>query len=236
MNSSRLLLVEEDPARATTISSALAPAEFECFHAGSLADAKEALSLQQFDVILVSTLRNASGIVSQLSPLAKRFSPPALVLVYGECQQGICDGALPASLPPASLAREINRFCQLAALDQDCIAARLTMFDLLAFRQQMGEDTDLMSEIINIFFEESVGQLQELRQALSTQEFNRASRVAHSLKGSLGSLHAAQAKHWAQALEAASAACDGNRCEYCLVALEKSISALQPQLQQLLGT
>ncbi|MFZ0592262.1 MAG: Hpt domain-containing protein [Bryobacteraceae bacterium] len=236
MSSSRLLLVEEDQPRAAAISSVLSPAELEAFHAASLADAKEALSLRQFEVVLVSTVRNPSEIAGQLSPLAKRLSPSTIVLVYGECQQGVCDGTLPSSLPPAGLAREIKRFQQLAALDQDQIAVQLTMFDLLAFRQQMGDDPDLMSEIVKIFFEESSGQLQDLRQAISSGEFNRASRLAHSLKGSLGSLHAAQARHWAQALEVAAVACDGSRCEQCLVALERSISALQPRLQELLGS
>ncbi len=236
MSSSRLLLVEEDPPRAAAISSALTPAEFEAFQAASLADANEALSVRQFEVVLVSTLRNPSEIAGQLSTLAKRLSPSTLVLVYGECLEGLSDGTLPPSLPPAGLAREIKRFQQLAELDQDHIAAQLTMFDLLAFRQQMGDDPDLMSEIIKIFFEESAGQLQDLRQAISSHEFNRASRLAHSLKGSLGSLHAARARHWAQALEAAAAACDGGRCEHCLTALEKSISALQPQLQELLSS
>lgn len=234
MSSSRLLLVEEEPARAATISSGLTTADFEPFHVTSLADAEEALALRRFDVVLVSSRQNASGIASRLSPLTKRQDPPALLLVYGECQAGICDGALSPSLPEDGLAREIHGFRQLAALNQEDVAAQLTMFDLLAFRQQMGEDPDLMSEIIKIFFDESVGQLHDLQQAIATREFNRASRVAHSLKGSLGSLHAAQARHWAQELEAAAAACDGSQCEHCLMALEKSISALQPRLQELL--
>lgn len=234
MSSSRLLLVEEDTGRAASIFSVLSTAEFETFRAASAGEAKEALSLRQFEVVLVSTLQDPSEIAGQIAPAAKRLSPAPLVLVYGDCQQGLCDETLPSSLPLASLAGEVNRFRQRAALDRDGIAAHLTTFDLLAFQQQMGEDHDLMTEIINIFFEESVAQLQDLRKALSTHEFNRASRLAHSLKGSLGSLHAAQARHWAQALESAAADCDENRCEHCLGALEASISALQPQLQELL--
>jgi HPt (histidine-containing phosphotransfer) domain-containing protein len=234
MSVSRLLLLEDDPARAAAISSVLSQAEYELFHAVSLADATEALALRQFEIILVSTVRSPSEITGKLSPVAKRLSPPPVLIVYGDCQPELCDGTVPLSLPLNSLAREVARFRQRAALDRDGIAAHLTTFDLLAFRQQMGEDYDLMTEIINIFFEESVTQLQDLRQALSSHEFNRASRVAHSLKGSLGSLHAAQARHWAQALEVAAADCDESRCEHCLGALEESISTLQPKLQELL--
>jgi HPt (histidine-containing phosphotransfer) domain-containing protein len=69
---------------------------------------------------------------------------------------------------------------------------------------------------------------------LITKEFQPASRVAHSLKGSLGSLHAPRARHWAQTLELAAASGDGERYRQSFSALEQSLSDLEPKLQDLL--
>src|SRR6185437_13261128 len=103
-----------------------------------------------------------------------------------------------------------------AAARGDDAASRLPIFDLPGFRQQMGDDPDLMREIVGIFFEESAGQMRELSETMSRGEIGRASRLAHSLKGSLGSLHAARARHWAQTLEAAAAAGDSGRSQAAL--------------------
>ena len=234
MNSSRLLLVEENQARAGAISSALKSDNFEFFHAGSLADAKDALALQQFDLILVSAVAETSLIAGELFTLAKRLSPPIPVFAYGDSIKGVCNAAIPSSLPQAALGREIRRLSMLAGPDHDRIAAELTTFDLPAFQEQMCGDDDLMNEIITIFFEESAAQLKQLHNAFSSKDFHLTSRLAHSLKGSLGSLHAARARHWAQALEAAAVASDEAGCKHCLSALEQSVSALEPRLRELL--
>lgn len=234
MSSSRLLLVEKDPARAERIFSPLQADGFVPFPARSLAEAKEALVVQQFDVILISTTGDAESVLAALADQAKRLSPRPLVLVYGEGEKGPADGVIPSSVSEASLGREIKRLTGSAATDHEAIAAQLSMFDLLAFRQQMGDDPDLMTEVIKIFFDESADQLKSLNDAISNSQFAQASRVAHSLKGSLGSLHAERARHWAQALEAAAVSADADRCRQCLCALQSSISALEPRLQELL--
>lgn len=111
---------------------------------------------------------------------------------------------------------------------------QLAGFDFAAFREQMGEDRDLMSEIVGLFFEESGAQLRNLRDSLTANEFDAVSRVAHSLKGSLGSIHAGRARHWAAALETSAVAKDHQRSERCLSSLEKAVAALTPELQPLL--
>jgi HPt (histidine-containing phosphotransfer) domain-containing protein len=234
MSSSRFLLVEEDTARAQSISAVLQTNGARALQAGSLAEAKEALSIEQFDLILISSATQAAAIAGELSPAAKRLSPPVPVVVYGECEKGLCDAAISPTLPPGELPRELDRIRQLPPADQDLTASHLSEFDRAAFHEQMAGDSDLMKEIISIFFEESASQLKSLENALQSQEFPKASRLAHSLKGSLGSLHAAQARYWAQALEMAAASGDSSRCGQCLSALEESISALQPRLREVL--
>jgi HPt (histidine-containing phosphotransfer) domain-containing protein len=69
---------------------------------------------------------------------------------------------------------------------------------------------------------------------LNSNEYNGASRIAHSLKGALGSIHAERARHWAAALESATAAGDHERSRQCLISLEKTLAILQPELRPLL--
>lgn len=234
MSSSRLLLVEDDTARAQSISAVLQTNGSRVLRARSLSEAKEALSIEQFDLILVSSETQPATIAGELSPFAKRLSPPVPVVVYGECETQACDAAVSLSLPPSELPRELERIRKRLPADQDRAASQLPEFDFHAFQEQMAGDSDLIKEIISIFFEESASQLKNLEDALRAQEFPKASRLAHTLKGSLGSLHAARARYWAQALEAAAASGDGSRCGQYLSALEKSISALQPRLREAL--
>jgi HPt (histidine-containing phosphotransfer) domain-containing protein len=234
MTSSRLLLVEEDPAQAESLSAALQTNNSRVLRAADIAEAREALAIEQFDLILISSRSRTPFVAGELSPIAKRLSPPVPVVVYGECDQHLCDAVISTSLSPAALSRELDRICKLPPADQDRAASQLPEFDREAFHEQMAGDSDLMKEIISIFFEESASQLKSLEDALRSQEFPKASRLAHSLKGSLGSLHAAQARYWAQALETAAASRDGSRCGQYLSALEESISALQPRLKEVL--
>jgi HPt (histidine-containing phosphotransfer) domain-containing protein len=143
------------------------------------------------------------------------------------------DKIIPETVSEESLPGEVVRLHRAGAVDEET-ASQLNLFDLLAFRQQLGEDDDLMREIIAIFFEESGHQLADLRNALNSGEYRSASRIAHSLKGSLGNMHSDRARHWAQALETAALANDADASAKCLAALEQSISALTPTLEKLI--
>ncbi len=233
MTSSRLLLVETDAARSKRIAEALSAANFDHLPVANLAEAREALGIQQFDVVLVSSEQNCAEQAQELQPFLKQLPQSTLLLVYGKCEPKRCDAVIAPELPDSALGREIIRLQQAAAKNQDNIDSNLTMFDLLAFQSQMGDDPELMEEIIGIFFEESVEQLRQLRDAVAQRDYNHASRLAHSLKGSLGALHAYRARHWAEALEAATGKNDSNGSERYLSALEQTISALTPQLQSL---
>jgi HPt (histidine-containing phosphotransfer) domain-containing protein len=231
MPSLKLLLIEDDPGRSDQISKALAAGGIDAFAVASLQDAVEALGINQFDVILVVSAGQSCE-PGKLVPAARRFTTPPLVLIYGnETRGGACDGIIPLSTEPGDLAGEISKIRLSASSNPDQLASRLTAVDLAAFRDQMGDDPQLMNEIVSLFFQESEEQLRDLHSELSAHEHQRVSRIAHSLKGSLGSLHAAHAHYWAQALESASNARDASRSETCLRALEQAITLLKPELQ-----
>jgi HPt (histidine-containing phosphotransfer) domain-containing protein len=231
MPSLKLLLVEDDPVRSDRLSKALTSGGIDAFAVARLQDAVEALGINQFDVILVGSSEQSCEPGKLLCPAVRRFTTPPLVLIYGNETRDACDGIIALSTELDDLAGEISKIRLSACLNPDRIASQLTAFDLAAFRDQMGDDPQLMNEIVSLFFLESEEQLRDLRSKVSAHEHQRVSRIAHSLKGSLGSLHATHAHYWAQALESASNAKDAGRSETCLRALEHAITALKPELQ-----
>lgn len=231
----KVLLVEEDPVRAQRIGDALANCNVESFKTTGANDAEEALGIRQFDVILLSSLTKPPETLRRLQQAARRLCPSAKFLVWGSCEASLCDAVLPDHISERDLGRELSLAQQRAVADGDDSASGLPVFDLPGFRQQMSDDDELMREIVKIFFEESAEQMRELNEALAHGNTSRASRVAHSLKGSLGSLHAARARHWAQTLETAAAADDPSRSQAALKSLGKAIDELTPNLREVLS-
>jgi HPt (histidine-containing phosphotransfer) domain-containing protein len=103
-------------------------------------------------------------------------------------------------------------------------------FDLEKFKEQVGYDRDLLIEIIDLFLSESVKQLAEIHAALGKSDYQTLSRLAHTLKGSFGSLHAESARLHAHELEIVAHNRDEEACRTWISALELDFAMLQPQL------
>jgi len=67
--------------------------------------------------------------------------------------------------------------------------------------ERLGGDEDLLQEVCQIFLQESPKLLQQLRQAIADADPEALMRAAHSLKGELGYLGAAEATQAARELE-----------------------------------
>jgi HPt (histidine-containing phosphotransfer) domain-containing protein len=72
-----------------------------------------------------------------------------------------------------------------------------------------------------------------MRRALLEGDFRQLSELAHTIKGSLSSLHAMVARHRAQELETAARAQDGVSCGQILSLLVSDLDALEPLLVNL---
>ena len=94
-------------------------------------------------------------------------------------------------------------------------------------------DRELAVEIINLFLDECIGQVSEMQQALADGNLPLLSRVAHTIKGSLGSLHASRSRFCAQELELAAKHGEGESCGPLLDKLIGELAALRPELIQL---
>lgn len=106
----------------------------------------------------------------------------------------------------------------------------LPVFELDEFREQVGHDPDLAAEIVDLFLSESEGQVSAMRAALASRDYAQLRPLAHTIKGSFGSLHAPRARARAQQLESGAAQADAEACSRHLEALEADLAALKPEL------
>ena len=140
-------------------------------------------------------------------------------------------------LNPRALTEAVTRLAQ--ALSEPAESKKTAEMDSLPliepdkFEEQVGYDKELMVEIIDLFLEERQHQVIEMRDCVARSDWDQLFRVAHTIKGSLGSLHATRARSRAQELESAARDLKADVCGKFFAALEKDLEALEPQLLSL---
>ena len=82
----------------------------------------------------------------------------------------------------------------------------LTVFplDVTAMRRQLGDDDELISDVIALFLSDYPGRLQALKEALDARDVGDVRTAAHTLKGSASTFSASRVVSTAAALEIAS--------------------------------
>jgi HPt (histidine-containing phosphotransfer) domain-containing protein len=114
--------------------------------------------------------------------------------------------------------------------DEGSISPNLPIFEPEKFKAQVAYDRDLLIEIIDLFLSEQLIQIAEMQQALVNREYDRLYLTAHTIKGSLASLHAAVGRLRAEELEAAAKDHDQQHCEQLLSVLKSDLETLEPAL------
>jgi HPt (histidine-containing phosphotransfer) domain-containing protein len=228
----KVLLVENDASRAARIAASLSAGNLDVVTVATSEDAKSALALRQFDVLLLTSTVDGSR---PLVTLRERSVATTVLIVWGDHPDAGEALTIPATVPEQDLALEILRVHQDADLRRDAASDALPVFDKAEFRNQMGGDEALIHEIVGLFFEDSISQLQTIRTMLEGGDNQNASRLAHSLKGALGSLRAPRAHHCAAILEKAASTGDAPRSQHAFAALEKSMDELALELRAILG-
>ncbi|HEY7305305.1 MAG TPA: Hpt domain-containing protein [Bryobacteraceae bacterium] len=207
MNSLRVLVVDRDREKSEQICSMLTSASHLALPAHGLDEASEALSLQKFDAVLLGPSVGESG----FEQLRQRFHIPTLYLTE--------------PFEPAAFAEAVS-----GGEAWETHTEGLAVFDLEEFQEQVGHDPELAAEIIDLFLSESSQQVPAMQDALRLGEYSRLRTLAHTIKGSFGSLHAPCARTRAQELETAAAEENATLCGTLLLALEADLAALKPQL------
>jgi HPt (histidine-containing phosphotransfer) domain-containing protein/CheY-like chemotaxis protein len=245
----RVLLIEENSDESERISSVLESANHDVFPATAFEDASEALLIQKFDAVLVGSSAAAESVAEFAANLRElershRSSVRTAVLsVSPQLPRGsgwflasddALHGYLPSEFEAAAFSDAVKALAR--AVPREPVpeerrgSSELPVFDEQQFRAQVAHDPDLFIEIIDLFLAERPDQANEMRAALAACDYDRLSRAAHMIKGSLASLHAPQARARAEELELAARSLEDQMCRLFLAALERDLDTLEGYL------
>jgi CheY-like chemotaxis protein len=107
--------------------------------------------------------------------------------------------------------------------------------DRCALLDRLGGDSQLLSELIEIYLSQSPSLLAAARRALQEKNGRELARVAHSIKGSAGNFLARAALETAERVEACAEQADFSRAREAMSALEEELQRLEHALMDLRG-
>jgi two-component system sensor histidine kinase/response regulator len=253
MNSLQFLLVDSDPGQSDRITSVLAGASHTVLRTDGLAQASDVLLVEHFDAVLlgsgfpVEALTAFTAKLRQVEQKERSRSRIPVLLFAAESTESVaplgaaaaCDGYLQEPLDAEALTDAVTSLAQAvrgAAQEPVPVVVpaalnNLPVFEPAKFEEQVCNDPELMVEIIDLFLQECTGQIEEMRASIASRDYAGLSRMAHTIKGSLASLHAARARQRAQELETAAGREDGQEvCAQLFAALERDLATLEPEL------
>ena len=252
MSALRVLLINNDPKQSESISTVLADANHTVLPASGFEEASEALLIQKFDAVLLGSALPAEAIAHFTASLremerSQRTSGRTPVLSFSPAKGNAppnagkipVDAYLPENFEPAAFVQTVESLASTAVTEAETSANSspdLAILEPDELYEQVAFDRELLVEIVDLFLGEREQQLVEMSEAFALGDLPRLSRLAHTIKGSLGSLHAPRARIHAQDLEMAAKAGSRDASGSLLVALEQDLDELEPQLRALRDT
>jgi len=157
------------------------------------------------------------------------------------CLEGGMDGYVSKPIRPDALFSELERLVPIFAPQRTKTAnstagadtTTALVLDRNALLDRVEGDMELLSDIIELFKDDSVRQIAAIREAIGKKEAETAKRAAHTLKGTCGNLGAPEAAATALELEKLAAAQDFASAESKLRSLEAQIERLGKLLDEL---
>lgn len=145
------------------------------------------------------------------------------------------DGVVPESIDPDSLTLAIARLASAVSLPNpaataSALAPELPILAEEELKAQVAFDPELLTELIDLYLSERVKQSSEMEAAMKAGDYVTLARVAHTIKGSLGSLHAAAARATSHSLELAARERDEVKCRDFLPTLQRQLDVLEDHL------
>ena len=244
MNSLRLLLVDGSSEKSDEISTRLASANHTVLPTAGLDEAGEALFVEQFDAVLLASSFPANSMADFTAKLRRveqsqraAIRIPVLGLGSSLSNESCCDGHVEEPIDPVALTGAVRSLAAALGRPMELkVASEVDNLPILEpdkFEEQVGFDNELMVEIIDLFLEERKGQLAGMEDCIANKDWDSLSKIAHTIKGSLGSLHASRARARAQELETAARQGQADvslRAHHHLV---RDLEVLEPELLEL---
>lgn len=110
-----------------------------------------------------------------------------------------------------------------------------SIIDLGALSERVGSNTELIREIVQMFFDRYPAIMAKARQAVTARHFKEVERAAHSIRGYLVNFHAKRASEAARALEIKGRLSDVSGIEEAFTRLQDEIELLARLLASLHG-
>ena len=236
MSNLRILLVEEDSQRADELMMSLTAADHSAVPVVNLEEAAEALFLEKFEAVLLGSGQTAESLATFGSALRgietrQHVRIPIVSCSSADGRSNVVDRHIATGSSFSQLADIVAGVSTgpVAVAAQPGIEV-LPVFEPDLFAEQCAGERELMLEILDLFSVEGDEELLAMAEALGIENFDRVARCAHKLKGSLGCLHAQQARILAQRLEACAKGNDARLCAETLETLEAALGELKARL------
>jgi HPt (histidine-containing phosphotransfer) domain-containing protein len=157
------------------------------------------------------------------------------------CLEGGMDGYVSKPIRPDTLFSELARLVpgsapqetEPAKVSPATVAGPAGVLDRNALINRVEGDMELLSDIIELFKQDSVRQIAAIRDAIGKRQADAVRRAAHTLKGTCGNLGAPEAAARALELERLAATGDLSRAQDILRALEVQIERAAKLLDDL---
>jgi len=107
------------------------------------------------------------------------------------------------------------------------------VFDPEKFFTSVDRDIEIANEIAGIYLDDTLKNIQKLREALSSEDQNTAERMAHTIKGASGSVGAADIREVASHIEQAAKGGNLKKCYDLLEELEPAYQKVKETIDRL---
>ncbi len=108
-----------------------------------------------------------------------------------------------------------------------------SIIDIAAFSERVGSNSELMREVVQIFFDRHPAIMAKVREAVASRNFKEVERAAHSIRGYLINFYARRASEAARAVELKGRLMDDSNLEESFLRLQREIEVLIPLLSSL---
>ncbi len=212
--------------------------------AGNGREALVALTAEPFDLVLMDVQMpemdglEATAQIRRAEQGSGRHVPIVAMTAHAmkgdreRCLAAGMDGYVSKPIQPGELFEAVDRLAFPADRDRPDTSAQAPpeVLDTAEVLERVGGDVELLRELVRVFLDTWPRQVAEMRAALGQRDSPALARVAHTLKGTAGTLGARAAYVAAQRLEAALREGGVTEAEAAFAALEEALARLQPAL------
>jgi len=210
--------------------------------------ALEAMAHQQFDLVLMDVeMPEMSGFevtaaIREHERVTGEHTPIIAVTAHAmkgdmeRCLEAGMDGYLAKPVKSAELFEVVEKFARKIRDGYDFVprpGPSEPALDASALMKQVGGDARFVRQLADLFLDESQRQLSALEACVKERDAEGIARCAHSLKGSLGSLHAAAASKAAVDLEQLARGGDVERAPEAFETLKNEVGRVLVALEKL---